>query len=167
MREFLYWLAGAMLAFGLAAGAFLLLADLLAGPPDASLAPETRPAGVPQGGLDLRLDEEGLAGLESARDQPVELAVANEGDEPLREVNLTLVASSEDTSLASARYYRAKVEDLEPGRSAPVVFTADLSSPTPEATDAAGAPQEARTILEVRATTPGGASAVRTAILPP
>jgi hypothetical protein len=49
-----------------------------------------------------------------------------------------------------------------------VHFVFDLSAPEqPVARPPAAVPEPSRKILEVRATTPSGVSAVRTAILPP
>ncbi len=161
MRSVLSWIAGGVLAFLLTAGSFLLLASLATGPSESSLSPRSVPERSGSA-LDLRFDEDELADLPGAEDQSLSVSVVNEGAETLEEVNVILEVSSEDTSLADPRYHRATVEELAPAESAAVEFDLDLSAP--ERTSPAEAP---RTVLEVRASTPGGVSAVRTAILPP
>lgn len=161
MRGVLSWVAGGVLAFLLTAGSFLLLASLATGPPESSLPTRTAPERSGSS-LELWFDQDELAALPAAEDQRLSVTVVNEGTEPLEEVNVTLKASSEDTSLASARYHRATIESLAPAESATVEFRLDL--PSPETTSPAEAP---RAVLEVRASTPRGVSAVRTAILPP
>lgn len=161
MRSVLSWVAGGVLAFLLTAGSFLLLASLATGPSESSLPPGSAPERSGSS-LELWFDQDELAALPAAEDQGLSVTVVNEGAETLEEVNVTLKASSEDTSLASARYHRAAIESLAPAESATVEFELDLPS------GEKGSPAEApRTVLEVRASTPRGASAVRTAILPP
>ena len=163
MREAVLWISGAALAFFVTAGAFLLLANLGSGPSEQSLPPDPRPA--PSGpALELNLDEGELASLQALPEQRLDLGVENPGDEDLSDVNLTLEVSSENTALTDARYYRRTVDNLEAGRNLTVSFYLDLSAP--EETNPAAVPEEPRKILEVRATTPTGVSAIKTAILP-
>ena len=163
MREAALWVSGAALAFFLTAGAFLLLANLGSGPSEQSLPPDPRP--VRSGpALELNLDEGELASLRALPEQRLDLGVENPGDEDLSDVNLTLEVSSENTALSDARYYRRTVDELEAGGNVTLSFYLDLSSP--EETNPVAVPEEPRTILEVRATTPTGVSAIKTAILP-
>ena len=164
MREAALWAAGAALAFFLTAGAFLFLANLATGPaaedlPAAPARGETGPA------LDLDLNRDRLASLESAPDQELLLTVENAGGKDFSNVNLTLEASSEDTANPRSRYYRRTLRDLKAGERVEVGFLLDLSKP-PEGSAAPTASEERSEILEIRATTPEGVSEVRTAILP-
>ena len=164
MRDAALWAAGAALAFFLTAGAFLFLANLATGPaaedlPAAPARGETGPA------LDLDLNRDRLASLESAPDQELLLTVENAGGKDFSNVNLTLQASSEDTANPRSRYYRRTLRDLKAGERMEVGFLLDLSKP-PEGSAAPTASEERSEILEIRATTPEGVSEVRTAILP-
>jgi hypothetical protein len=168
MRDLVFWLSGATLAFLLTAGAFLLLANLATAPSEKSLAP-----GPGSGGsghtVDLRLDRERLASLKPLPDQRLDLVVENEGAEHLSDVNVVLIVSSENTALADSRFYRQTVERIPAGGVANVHFEFDLAAPKrPSATrPPIQAPEPSREILELRATTPEGGSTVRTVILPP
>ncbi len=78
-------------------------------------------------------------------------------------------ASSENTALSDALYYRDNVNELPAGSSVPVSFYLDLSqreSTMGAANSAPAAPEPPRKIIEVRATTPEGESAIKTAIVP-
>ena len=163
MREAVLWISGAALAFFVTAGAFLLLANLATGPSEESLPPDPQPAESGPA-LELHLDEDQLASLRALPDQRFEVGVENPGDEVLSDVNLTLEVSSENTALSDARYYRETVDTLAAGRSVPVRFYPDLSEG--EGTIPAAVPEPPRKILEVRATTPTGVSAVKTVVLP-
>ncbi len=163
MREAALWISGAALAFFVTAGAFLLLANLGTGPSEESLPPDPQPAESGPA-LELNLDEDQLASLRALPDQRFEVGVENPGDEALSDVNLTLEVSSENTALSDARYYRDTVDTLATGKSTVVPFHLDLSAT--EVSNPANTPEPPRTIVEVRATTPTGVSAVKTAILP-
>ena len=163
MRESALWVSGAALAFLVTAGAFLLLANLGTGPSEKSLPPDPQPTRSGPA-LELNLDEEELASLRPLPEQRFEVGVENPGDEALSDVNLTLELSSENTALSDARYYRRSVDELEAGRSVTVNFYLDLSAQ--EDTSLAVIPEAPRKILEVRATTPTGVSAIKTVILP-
>ncbi len=165
MREAVLWVSGAILASFLTAVAFLLLANLGTGPSEKSLAPHPRPAG-PGSALELRLDEGELASLHALPDQRLRVGVKNTGDEDLRDVHLTLEVSSENTALSNASYYRETVGSLAAGRAEAVHFNLDLSAPEGTGLAVPADPEPPRTILEVRATTPTGVSAVKTAVLP-
>jgi hypothetical protein len=165
MREMALWISGAALAFFVTAGAFLLLANLATVPSDRSLTPDPssrRPGPV----LHMNLDEDMLASLRARPGQRLALTLKNEGDKDLQDVNLTLGVSSENTTLPDTRYYHRKVENLPAGESAPVRFEFNLSTLEHSAASTPAAPEPSRKILEIRATTPGGLSTVRTAILP-
>ncbi len=165
MRDAIFWLSGAALAFFITAGAFLLLANLATVPSEKSLKPDPTPGG-PEPAVELVLDEGRLDSLGPHPDQSLDLLVKNEGDGRLSDVNVTLIVSSENTALPNTRYYRRTVERVQPDGTANVRFEFDLSDPEQPA---AGRPpsEPARNILEFRATTPAGISTVRTVILPP
>jgi len=167
MRDIVFWLSGAALAFLITAGAFLLLANLATAPSEKSLTPDKAPGG-PGHTVDLKLDTERLASLEPLPDQSLDLVVENEGGERLSDVNVTLIVSSENTALSDSRFYRQTVEKIPAGGTANVRFEFDLSaSERPVERPTAAIPEPARKILELRATTPEGNSTVRTVILPP
>jgi hypothetical protein len=165
VREAALWASGAALAFVATAGAFLLLANLGTGPSEKSLPPDPRPA---QSGpaLELNLDEGELASLRPLADQRFEVGVKNSGDEVLTNVHLTLEVSSENTALSDARYYRKTVDELAAGESDTVPFYLDLSAQEDTSSTVPAVPESPRQIVEVRATTPTGVSAIKTAILP-
>jgi len=167
MRDVVLWLSGATLAFLITAGAFLILANLATAPSEESLTPDKAPGGTGHI-VGLKLDTERLASLEPLADQSLDLAVENEGGEQLSDVNVTLIVSSENTTLLDSRYYRQTVEQIPAGGTANVRFKFDLVAPEqPVARPTAATPEPAREILELRATTPEGNSTVRTVILPP
>lgn len=159
------WLSGAALAFFATAGAFLLLANLATVPSEKSLDPERSPGGSGHA-LELQLDVDRLASLKPLPGQSLDLVVKNEGAEDLSDINVSLGVSSEDTSLPGSRYYRRTIQKLPAGGAADVHFDLDLSTPGRARPPAEG-PEPARKILEIRAATPEGVSAVRTVILPP
>jgi hypothetical protein len=164
VREAALWVSGAALAFFITAGAFLLLANLGTGPSEKSLPPDPRPAESGPA-LELHLDKDQLASLRALPGQELELGVSNPGGEDLSNVNLTLEVSSENTALSDTRYYRETLDKLAAGSSRNVRFYyLDLSER--EVTNLAAIPEPPRKILEVRATTPEGVSAIRTAIVP-
>jgi hypothetical protein len=165
VKDVAIWLSGAALAFFLTAGAFLLLANLATVPSEKSLAPGQHEAGS-QPAVELGLDAEQLASLRPLPDQNLDLVVKNEGGRPLSDVNLTLSVSSENTALSNSRYYRQTVEQVKVGGTANVRFGFDLSEPEQRVTGRP-ASEPARTILEIKATTPDGISTVKTVILPP
>lgn len=166
MREAMFWIAGAAVAFFVTAGAFLLLANLATDPAGRSLKPDP-PSDEPGRALTLNMDADRLASLKARPHQKLDLVVENEGEEDLSDVNLTLEVSSENTAVPEARYYRNTVEKLPAGKTATIHFDLDLSDP--ERTPGSGltvVPEPPRKILEIRATTPEGVHAIRTAILP-
>ena len=165
MRETVFWVSGAAVAFFITAGAFLLLANLGTDPSEKNL-PADPGADRSGPGLDLALEEGALAALAPLPDQRLDLIVENVGSEDLSNVNLTLEVSSENTALSDARYYRETVDTLAAGRVEAVPFDLDLSAPEGTSLAVPAAPEPPRTILEVRATTPTGVSAVKTAVLP-
>jgi hypothetical protein len=166
VREAALWISGAALAFFVTAGAFLLLANLGTGPPETSLPPDPRPAESGPA-LELRLDEDRLASLRALPGQELELGVSNPGDEDLSNVNLTLEVSSENTAFPDTRYYRRTLDGLAAGSSDTVRFYLDLSAREGTTGSSSSAvPEPPRKILEVRATTPEGVSAIKTAIVP-
>ena len=157
-----FWASGAALAFFVTAGAFLLLANLATGSSQENLPPEPGP-GRSGAVLDLDLDEGRLASLEARPGQKLRLAVQNEGGRGFSDVHLTLKVSSGNTALPETRYYRHTVRKLAAGETRNVDFVLDLSESD---TTNSAAPTEPQKILEVRATTPEGRTAVRTAIVP-
>ena len=164
MRGILLWLAATSAAFLATAGAFLLLADFGAGPGSGPI-PRAPDAAGPA--LALGFAEDRLGELERSPGEAVILYVENRGDGELPAVELTLDVASEAAPEAGARRYRASVEGLAPEeRRAVTVDGVDLSPPA-EDDEPAESPEDAREILEARATAPGGVSAVETAVLTP
>ena len=167
MRDVVFWLSGAALAFLLTAGAFLFLANLATAPSEKRLNPDQARGGSGQS-VDLILDREQLASLRDRPNQSLALVVENEGGEQLSDVNVTLSVFSENTALSDPRYYRQTVEKVPTGEAASVPFEFDLLvREEPGANLPTGNPEPSREILEIRATTPEGNSTVRTVILPP
>lgn len=164
MRGFVPWVAGSILAFLVTSVAFLALANLGADPSEMRL--ESRePQPRSSSPLDLGLDEARLASLEAAEGQSITLDVRNGGDEVLSDVAITVEVYSEDTALSESDRYRKTIREITPGETAAVPFELDLSPPA-ETIPYPG-PEPPRTIVEVRATTPEGVSAIRTVILQP
>jgi hypothetical protein len=167
MRDIVFWLSGAALAFMITAVAFLLLANLATAPSEKSLNPDQARGGSGQA-LDLILDREQLASLRSLPDQSLDLVVENDSGEQLSDVNVTLSVFSENTALSDSRYYRQTVEKIPAGEAAGVRFEFDLPArELPVARPPTVNPEPPREILEIRATTPEGNSTIRTVILPP
>ena len=166
MREAALWISGAVLAFLATAGAFLLLANLGTGPSERNLRPDPRHDESGHN-LQLILNQDRLMSLRALPGQEFEVGVRNAGDEDLSHVNLTVEVSSENTAFSNALYYRENVNELPAGSSVPVRFYLDLSVAGSMASRSASAILEPpRKIIEVRATTPEGVSAIKTAIVP-
>jgi hypothetical protein len=168
VKEAALWISGAAFAFFATAGAFLLLANLGTGPSERNLTPDP-PRAEAGPALELTLNQNQLASLRALPGQEVVVGVRNAGDEDLSHVNLTVEVSSENTALSDAFYYRDNVNELPAGSSVPVRFFLDLSqreSTMGAAASAPAAPEPPRKIIEVRATTPEGESAIKTAIVP-
>ena len=167
MRDVVFWLSGAALAFLLTAGAFLFLANLATAPSEKRLNPDQAGGGSGQA-VDLILDREQLASLRYQPDQSLALVVENEGGEQLSDVNVNLKVFSENTALSDSRYYRQTVQKIPAGEAASVRFEFDLLvHEEPVSRPPTANPEPSREILEIRATTPEGNSTVRTVILPP
>ena len=160
-RGVLLWLLATSAAFLATAGAFLLLANLGAGPGRGS-DPIPRAPEAAGPALALRFAENRLGELERRPDQALTLYVENKGDRELADVGVTLAVASEAALEVSVRRYEENVERLAPGERRAVEMQVDLSPPA-ETSEA----QDQREILEARATTPGGVSAVETAVLAP
>lgn len=166
MRGGILWIVGTALAFTLTATAFLLLADLFATPPEKSLS-TSDPKGNHAPPLDLDLNERQLAALDDLPNQRLDLIVRNRSDGKLSGIHLTLEVASENTALSEVRYYRATIEDLAAGAARRATFVLDLSPPASLGEAGSSGDLEApQTIVEIRATTPEGVSAIRTVILP-
>lgn len=166
MREAALWISGAVLAFLATAGAFLLLANLGTGPSERNLRPDPRSEESGHN-LQLVLNQDRLTSLRALPGQEFEVGVRNAGDEDLSHVNLTVEVSSENTAFSNALYYRENVNELPAGSSVPVRFYLDLSVTGSMASSSASTiPEPPRKIIEVRATTPEGVSAIKTAIVP-
>ena len=166
------WCLGAIAAFLATAGAFLLLANLLGNPAASDPIPRADPSQSQGSGSTLLLDlpKDRLEELEKRPGQSLALDVENGGDQELPSVDLTLDATSSNTARPRKRSYRLPVGPLAPGESTTVEFKIDLSPQLPaEGREAkpAGADPQPREVLEIRATTPEGASALKTAILVP
>jgi hypothetical protein len=166
VREAALWISGAVLAFLATAGAFLLLANLGTGPSERNLRPDPRHDESGHN-LQLILNQDRLMSLRALPGQELEVGVRNAGDEDLSHVNLTVEVSSENTAFSNALYYRENVNELPAGSSVPVRFYLDLSVTGSMASSSASTiPEPPRKIIEVRATTPEGVSAIKTAIVP-
>ena len=167
MSSVALWLLGTSAAFLATAGAFLLLTNHNSNPATNDPIPRAETSG-PQDpaapALVLELSKDRLEELRRQPGQKLTLLVENEGDQELSNVELALGVVSENTAHPQARYYQETLEQLAPKESATVEFEIDLSPP--ESGEPDPDPQ-AREILEARATTPGGASAFKTAVLSP
>jgi hypothetical protein len=139
----------------------LLLANLGAGPGRGS-DPIPRAPEAAGPALALRFAEDRLGELERRPDQALTLYVENRGDSELADVGVSLDVASEAALEVGIRRYEENVVGLAPGERRAVEMQVDLSplAKTPGA-------QDQREILEARATTPGGVSAVETAVLAP
>jgi len=167
MRAVISWLSAAAVAFLVTAGAFLLLANLGGDQTQDQRISRPQPT---QSGPTLKMELQGseLEALEQAPGQFLEVQVSNNGSQPISGVNTTVKVSSENTSISETRLYRADVAKLKADETKTVEVEVDLSSfeaPVGNVPDSSIEPP--RTILEFRATTPRGASAVKTAILSP
>ena len=168
MREAVLWISGAALAFFATAGAFLLLANLGTGSSERNLTPQPRPT-ESGSALELTLNHGRLAALRALPGQELKVGVRNAGGKDLSNVNLTLEVSSENTALSDAHYYRRTVGELAEGSLVTESFYLDLStyeSATSSSPSTSAVPGPPRKIIEVRATTPEGVSAIKTVILP-
>ncbi len=172
MKGVALWASGAVVAFLTTAGAFLLLANLGGNPAASDPIPRADPSKAQGSGPTLLLDlpEDRLEGLEKRPGQRLNLDVENGGDQELPSVDVTLDTISGNTARPRKRSYRETVGRLAPGESTTVEFEIDLSPQIPaEGREAnpTGTDPQTREILEARATTPEGVSAVKTAVLAP
>ncbi len=171
MRGVALWALGAAVAFLATASTFLLLANLLGDPTTSDPIPRAEPSETedPEPTLVLELPEDRLEGLEKIPGQRLALDLRNGGDEELTGVELALDVASENTAWPRLRSYRETVERLGAQESATIEFEIDLSPPIPpEGREQPGFVEgKTREILEVRATTPEGEAAVKTAVLAP
>ncbi len=167
MRRVLIWGVGAMLAFLVTAGAFLMLANLSSSLSTRGVGPTPAQSNSAPP-LGLNLSEASLEELKKEADQVLPLTVDNTSESALSNISLTMRVTSENTAQLRARYYRATIKELAPGASKTVRFTLDLSSPKPSERRHPLPPDspEPRSVLEVQATTPEGVSAIKTAVLP-
>ncbi len=161
-RGVLLWSLATSAAFLATAGAFLLLANLGTGPGSGS-DPIPRAPEAAGPALALRFAEDRLGELERRPDQALTLYVENRGDRELPEVGVTLAVASEANLSADPRRYEENLEGIAPGERRAVEMQVDLSPPVTETPEA----QDQREILEARATTSDGVSAVETAVLVP
>ena len=167
MTNFALWLLGALAAFFLTAGAFLLLANLGAGPGRSGPIPQDPRAESPEAGpaLSVRFAQGTLEELETSTGQTVVLYVENLGEEEIPAVDVGLAVASESTAGTPERDYGISVANLAPGETRTVEMEVDLSAPI-AAESGELATSGGREILEARATAPGDPSAIQTAVLP-
>ena len=165
MNGVLLWVMGALTAFLVTAGAFLLLANLGSDAETSDPIPRAEPSETEGSSptLMLELPQDRLEGLQRGPGQRLTLSVENSGDEELNNVDLTLDVASENTARPPTRQYRETLEKLASHETRMVEFEIDLSPTIPPENREASL--QAREILEVRATTSEGASAVKTAVL--
>lgn len=171
MRGVALWALGAVAAFLATAGAFLLLANLGGGAAASDPIPRAEPSEAQDPGptLVLELFEDQLEKLARESGQKLTVGVDNVGDEEFSSVDLTLDVTSENTVQPHTRSYQKTIEQMAPNESTTAEFEIDLSSPIlPEGGEGSTGPDsQTREILEARATTPEGASAIKTAVLAP
>ena len=171
MRGVALWAVGAAVAFLATAGAFLLLANLGGGAEASDPIPRAEPSEAQDPGptLALELFEDQLEELEREPGQKLTVGVENVGDEEFSSVDLTLDVTSENTVQPRARSYQKTIEQMAPNESTTAEFEIDLSPPIPPegGEGGTGPDSQTREILEARATTPEGASAIKTAVLAP
>jgi len=172
VRGVALWAVGAAVAFLATAGAFLLLANLGGGAEASDPIPRAEPSEAQDPGptLVLKFFEDQLEELERKPGQRLTLSVDNVGEEEFSSVDLTLDVTSENTLQPRTRSYQETIEQLPPNQSTSVEFEIDLSPPllSEDGEESSGGPDsQTREILEARATTPEGTSAVKTAVLAP
>lgn len=175
MRDVILWALGGLLAFLATAGAFLLLANFGDGATESNPIPRAKPSTTPDlepppVPLVLTLSEDQLEGLKRGAGQRLALNVENGSGEELRSVELELDVASENTARPNTRSYQQTLGPLAPGEAIEAGFEIDLSLPMQAGTSERanpGSEGQTREVLEIRATTPEGASAVKTAILAP
>jgi hypothetical protein len=171
VRGVALWALGAVAAFVATAGAFLLLANLGGGAAASDPIPRAEPSEAQNPGptLALELFEDQLEELEREPGQKLTVGVENMGDEEFSSVDLTLDVTSENTVQPRTRSYQKTIGQMAPNESTTVEFEIDLSPPIPpEGGEGSTSPDsQTREILEARATTPEGASAIKTAVLAP
>jgi hypothetical protein len=165
------WALGAVAAFLATAGAFLLLANLGGGAAASDPIPRAEPSEAQDPGptLVLELFEDQLEELEREPGQKLTVGVENVGDEEFSSVDLTLDVTSGNTVQPHTRSYQKTIEQIAPNESTTAEFEIDLSPPIPpeDGEGSTGPDSQTREILEAKATTPEGASAIKTAVLAP
>ena len=167
MRGFLFWSLGALIAFAVTSGAFLLLADLGRQTSERSLTPRTREEPEPGPRLGLGLNTNQLEDLKPEGDQSLEIDVINRGDEKLGRVALTVTVESGNTAQPGTRRYEQTVSGIAADSSRTIRFDGvDLSPTGPPVAGEPGEPQYPQRIVEVRAAASGSLSTVKTAVLP-
>ena len=108
MKGVLLWVMGALTAFLVTAGAFLLLANLGSDAETSDPIPRAEPSETEGSSptLMLELPQDRLEGLQRGPGQRLTLSVENSGDEELNNVDLTLDVASENTARPPTRQYR-------------------------------------------------------------
>jgi hypothetical protein len=158
-------------AFLATAGAFLLLANLGGGAAASDPIPRAEPSEAQDPGptLALELFEDQLEELEREPGQKLTVGVENVGDEEFPSVDLTLDVTSENTVQPRTRSYQKTIGQMGPNESTTAEFEIDFSPPIPPegGEGSTGPDSQTREILEARATTPEGFSAIKTAVLAP
>jgi hypothetical protein len=159
MKGVFLWALGGTTAFLATAGAFLLLASLGSSSETSTPIPPAERAGAGSSSspaLVLDLPEERLVGLGRAP-----------GNEDLAGIEIELEVVPADTTRPRQHNYREVLETLAPGEATTVEFELDLSPSLPTETRPPGADLRAREILQLNASAPGVAPAVKTAVLAP
>jgi uncharacterized membrane protein len=161
VKNALLWLSGAALAFFVTASAFLVLANLGSGLSERKLPQSSRSEENPLP-LSLKLEESRLSSLRARPGQKLSVEVINRGEKDLREIELDVEVSSENTAAPDTRRYETNIESLAAGESRTVDFDVDLSP----GERVPGSSEPPRSIIEVRATTSGRMTVFRTVVLP-
>ncbi|CAN5235279.1 hypothetical protein BH24ACT19_BH24ACT19_05520 [soil metagenome] len=170
MKGVFLWALGGTTAFLATAGAFLLLASLGSSSETSTPIPPAERAGAGSSSspaLVLDLPEERLVGLGRAPGQRLALDIVNRGNEDLAGIEIELEVVPADTTRPRQHNYREVLETLAPGEATTVEFELDLSPSLPTETRPPGADLRAREILQLNASAPGVAPAVKTAVLAP
>ncbi len=165
MRGVLVWASATAFSFLAAAGMFLLLANMSARSysGEQSLEPR-RSSPAPAEDLGIAISKEELASLKEREGQRLRVGIRNASGRTLKDVEVRVEVSSENTAIKERRSYREEIGALSPKETTRITVELDLS---PFAPPDEALPEQPRKIVEVTATAAGEPPQVKTAILPP